>query len=96
MDQVFPHLQRKSRQPEETVFYCLQECLKKSIIVEVKGEKIGVIGASPVDMFERSAHSDYHKDCKVDDLDDTIDDIQEEIDDMKEQGINKIILLFFE
>ena len=72
---------------------CLQECLKKSIIVEVKGEKIGVIGASPVDMFERSAHSDYHKDCKVDDLDDTIDDIQEEIDDMKEQGINKIILL---
>ena len=71
----------------------LDDCIKKSTIVDVKGEKIGLIGASPVDMFERATHPDYHKDCSVDSLEDTIEDIQEEIDDLKEQGINKIVLL---
>ena len=71
----------------------LDKYIKKSSIVDVKGEKIGLIGASPVDMFERATHPDYHKDCTVDDLEDTIEDIQEEIDDLKEQGINKIVLL---
>ena len=71
----------------------LEKYLKKSTIVDVKGEKIGLIGASPVDMFERATHPDYHKDCSVDDLEDTIEDIQEEIDELKEKGINKIFLL---
>ena len=44
-------------------------------------------------MFERATHPDYHKDCCVDDLEDTIEDIQEEVDELKEQGINKIFLL---
>lgn len=71
----------------------LDEYVKKSSIVEVKGEKIGLVGASPVDMFERATHPDYHKDCSVDDLEETIEDIQEEVDELKEQGINKIVLL---
>ena len=71
----------------------LENYLKKSTIVNVKGEKIGLIGASPVDMFERATHPDYHKDCSVDDLEDTIEDIQEEIDELKEMGVNKIFLL---
>ena len=71
----------------------LDEYVKKSSIVEVKGEKIGLVGASPVDMFERATHPDYHKDCSVDDLEETIEDIQEEVDEFKEQGINKIVLL---
>ena len=71
----------------------LDKYIKKSSIVEVKGEKIGLVGASPIDMFERATHPDYHKDCSVDDLEETIEDIQEEVDELKEQGINKIVLL---
>lgn len=71
----------------------IEQYLKKSKIVDVKGERIGLIGASPVDMFERATHPDYHKGCTVDDMDDTIEDIQEEIDELKEQGVNKIVLL---
>lgn len=71
----------------------LDNSIKKSTIVEVNGEKIGLVGASPVDMFERATHPDYHKDCHIDDLNQTIEDIQEEVDELKEQGINKIVLL---
>ena len=67
--------------------------LEKSKIVEVKGEKIGLVGASPQDMFDRTTHPLYHKDCKVDSLEETIEDIQEEVNDLKEKGINKIFLL---
>ena len=38
----------------------LEEKLKGSKIVEVKGEKVGLIGASPMDMFERLTHGNYH------------------------------------
>ena len=71
----------------------LDKYIKKSTIVDVKGEKIGLVGASPVDMFERATHPDYHKDCSVDSLEDTLEDIQDEVNELKEQGINKIVLL---
>ena len=71
----------------------LKKNLKKSKIIEVKGEKIGLIGASPMDLLERLTHPNYYTDCHVDDLDDTIELIQEEINNMKEQNVNKIILL---
>ena len=71
----------------------LDKYLKKSKIVEIKGEKIGLVGASPIDMFDVATHPEYHKDCYVDSLEDTIDDIQEEVDDLKDKGINKIVLL---
>ena len=67
--------------------------LKSSKIVEVKGEKIGLVGASPSDMLDRLTHPNYHTDCSIDELEDTIDDIQDEVDKMKEQGVNKIFLL---
>ena len=71
----------------------LKDYLKKSKIVEVKGEKIGLIGASPVDMFKRATHPEYHEDCHVDALEDTIEDIQEEIEELREAGVNKIVLI---
>lgn len=67
--------------------------LEGSTIVEVKDEKIGLVGASPIDMFERATHPAYHTDCYVDELDDTIEDIQKEVDKLKKQGVNKIFLL---
>ena len=71
----------------------LDKYIKKSVITEVNGEKIGLIGATPVDLAERLTHPNYHKDCEVEDLDDTIELIQEEVDKFRKQGINKIFLL---
>ena len=71
----------------------LEDALKSSKVVEVKGEKIGLIGASPIDMFDRLTHPNYHTDCTVDELEDSIDDIQDEVDKLRQNGINKIILL---
>ena len=71
----------------------LDKELGESSIVEVKGERIGLVGASPQDMFTRTTHPAYHKDCHVDSLEETIDDIQDEVDELREQGINKIFLL---
>ena len=67
--------------------------LKNSKIVEVNGEKVGLVGASPIDMFDRLTHPNYHTDCSIDALEDTIEDIQDEVDKLKEQGINKFFLL---
>ena len=53
--------------------------LKSSKVVEVKGEKIGLVGASPIDMFARLTHPNYHTDCSIDELEETIEDIQEEV-----------------
>ena len=71
----------------------LDKHLKKSKIVEVKGEKIGLVGASPMDMFERLTHPNYYADSKIDSLEDTIEEIQDEVDDLREEGVNKIFLL---
>ena len=71
----------------------LKEFIKPSVIINVKGEKIGLIGTTPVDLTERATHPDYHKDCKAHDLDTTTNLIQEEINKLKKQGVNKIILL---
>ena len=43
----------------------LDKHLKRSKIVEVNGEKIGLVGASPMDMFERLTHPNYYTDSKV-------------------------------
>ncbi len=71
----------------------LDNYIKKSKVVEVNGEKIGIIGATPIDLTLRITHPEYHKDCSADGLDDTIEEIQEEIENFKEQGINKIVLV---
>lgn len=71
----------------------LGDFVKKSKIVEINDEKIGLVGASPIDMFERTTHPDYHKDCHIDSLEDTIEDIQEEVNELREKGINKIVLV---
>ena len=71
----------------------LDKVIKKSAIVEVKGEKIGLLGTAPVDLAERITHPSYHSDCNVDALEDSIEDIQEEVDNLRSQGVNKIVLL---
>ena len=67
--------------------------LKPHKIVEVKGEKIGLLGTAPIDLLDRLTHPAYHTDCHVDSLDNSIEDIQKEVDNIKKQGVNKIVLL---
>ena len=71
----------------------IKEFIKPSTILNIKGEKIGLIGTTPVDLTERATHPDYHKDCKAKDLNTTTTLIQEEINKLREQGVNKIVLL---
>ena len=71
----------------------LKDFIKPSAIVNIKGEKIGLIGTTPVDLTDRATHPDYHKDCKAHDLDKTTELIQKEVNNLKKQGINKIVLL---
>ena len=71
----------------------LLKYIKPSKIVEVKGEKIGLLGTAPIDLLDRLTHPNYHTDCHVDPLDESIEDIQKEVDNIKKQGVNKIILL---
>ena len=66
---------------------------EKSITVEENGEKFGIIGIAPSDMFERVKMNDSLQSVKVKDVDQTIKLIQQEIDNLKKQGINKIVLL---
>lgn len=67
--------------------------LKPSKTVEIKGEKIGLLGTAPIDLLDRLTHPIYHRDCHVDKLEDSISDIQAEVNNLKAQGINKIVLL---
>ena len=71
----------------------LLDHLKPSKIVEVNGEKIGLLGTAPIDLLDRLTHPNYHTDCHVNPLDESIEDIQIEVDNLRDQGINKIILL---
>lgn len=66
---------------------------KKSIIRENNGEKVGIIGIAPSDMFLRVKMSNSLKSIKVKELDETIKLVQQEVDNLRKQGINKIALL---
>ena len=66
---------------------------QKSIVVERNGEKFGILGIAPSDMFKRVKMNNSLSDVSVESIDDTIKSVQREIDNLKAQGINKIILL---
>lgn len=66
----------------------------KPATVEVcNGNKYGIIGTSPIDLYKRSKEGLLQKEVKVDKVKETIQDIQKEADKLQKQGINKIILL---
>ena len=67
--------------------------IKKSYIQEVDGNRYGIIGAAPVDLFSRLKYGKIFDELKVDNVENTIKDIQTEVDKLKKQGVNKIILL---
>ena len=71
----------------------LDKHIKSSKILEIKGQKIGLVGTAPIDLLDRLTHPNYHTDCHVHSLEESIEDIQKEVDNFKKQGIDKVILL---
>jgi 5'-nucleotidase len=67
--------------------------IEKSYIQEVNGNKYGIIGISPVDLFSRIKYGKLFEELKIDNIDKTIEDVQKEADNLKKQGVNRIILL---
>ena len=71
----------------------LYKKVEKSYVQEVNGNKYGIIGATPVDLFMRLKYGKIFNELNVDSIDKTIVDIQNEVNKLKAQGIDKIILL---
>ena len=59
--------------------------IEKSYIQEVNGNRYGIIGITPVDLFSRLKYGKLFEELKIDGIDSTIKDVQEEV--------NRIILL---
>lgn len=66
---------------------------QRSVIAENNGEKVGIIGIAPSDMFDRVKMSNSLSCIKVKNLEETIKLVQQEVDALRSQGINKIALL---
>ena len=71
----------------------LYDKVEKSYVQEVNGNKYGIIGITPVDLFSRLKYGKLFEELKIDGIDSTIKDVQTEVDKLKQQGVNKIILL---
>ncbi len=70
----------------------MDEFVKKSIIKEQGGEKIGFIGTMPLDL-KTVLKEDATKGIEVMDEKETLEAIQAEINNLKSKGVDKIILL---
>lgn len=64
-----------------------------SFIIEINGNKYGIIGVSPVDFMEHTNQPEEISKLNLDNLDSTIAEIQEDVNLIKQNGVNKIILL---
>ena len=71
----------------------LQEQIAKSMIVHRNGERIGLVGVSPLDYGDLTFITPVNDFVKVANLDDTVNAIRGEVQALENQGINKIVLL---
>ena len=69
--------------------------LAKSTVIEKNGEKFGVIGLTPSDLFMRISQEtkDHCNDFSIMNLPDTIKAVQQEVNQLEKQGVNKISLV---
>jgi 5'-nucleotidase len=65
----------------------LKDAIRKSVVVEKGGEKIGLIGLTPQDTAELASPG------KNVIFTDPVDAVQAEVDKLTEQGVNKIVVL---
>lgn len=70
----------------------MKDIVKKSMVLEQKGERYGFVGAMPQD-FKLCTKEDAQEGLEVEDFEGTVESLQKEIDNLKKQNINKIIML---
>lgn len=71
----------------------LKDTMVRSAVEIHNGNKYGIVGIGPSDMFSRLKDGVSKDDLIVDDIDTTIVNLQKEVDNLKSQGVNKIFLL---
>ena len=71
----------------------LNGIMASSAIEEHNGNKYGIIGIGPSDMFSRLKDGKSKGDLHVDDFENTVLNLQKEVDKLKSSGVNKVILL---
>jgi 2',3'-cyclic-nucleotide 2'-phosphodiesterase (5'-nucleotidase family) len=71
----------------------LKSEISKSIILQNNGEKIGVIGISPLDFKNTTFINERTDFIKIDNLSNTISKVRKEVENLEKKNINKIFLL---
>jgi 2',3'-cyclic-nucleotide 2'-phosphodiesterase (5'-nucleotidase family) len=71
----------------------LKSEISKSIILQNNGEKIGVIGVSPIDFKNTTFINERTNFIKIDNLADTVSKVRKEVEKLEKKNINKIFLL---
>lgn len=71
----------------------LKNKVVNSFIQEQNGNKYGIIGLMPPDLFTRIKNKEKLKGFEVQDIKATVPQVQQEVDSLKKQGVNKIIVI---
>ena len=71
----------------------LSKKIQRAIVVDVKGDNVGIIGTAPVDLKDRITHPQYHTDCRIEPINATVKQVQDEVNKLRRAGVNKIFLL---
>lgn len=71
----------------------ISDMIMKSTVIEKKGERIGIIGAAPLDLTQVMFLTPENNFIQAETLEKTILSIREEVKKLEEEGINKIMLI---
>lgn len=71
----------------------VEPLIAKSLILKRKGERVGVIGVSPLDTKEVIFSAPYNNYMDILDFEKTLISVRREVKKLEEKGINKIFLL---
>lgn len=71
----------------------LQSQIAKSTVIKRNGERLGVIGISPLDYEELVFKTPFNNFVRVADIDETLNSVRKEVGLLEEQGIDKIVIL---
>ena len=71
----------------------VEPLIAKSKVITRKGEKVGLIGVSPLDTENVIFRGNFNNYLSVQNLEQTIDSVKKEVKKLEKQGVNKIFLL---
>ncbi len=93
MEKIKPHFKFLSSNLVFSKPNPVEDKIAKSVVIEKKGEKFGVIGVSPIDGKDLMYVAPFNEYIDILDFDKTVQSIKKEVCELERQGINKIFLL---